>query len=198
MKKIFYLLLILFSAINLYANDRDDIFTAMKTKYGNLNSISFDFISTANKNIFGKIVAAKGNKYQLIFQDRVIVCDGKTVWNYSNENKNCMISNLESLSKDVSIEKFFFNFINNTEPITLQKYNESKGTSALLLQIKDKKTKREVGILLDPNSLMIMRIALDNDEQNTWDVKNLRINPKIQDSIFEFKIPKDAEVIDLR
>jgi len=61
------------------------------------------------------------------------------------------------------------------------------------------KSKEEIKIWLEPKSLIPIKLQIIKDnEKSTWLVNNLKTDLDLKDSQFNFSIPKDAEIIDLR
>jgi len=71
----YFLILALFSMPAL-ALDKDEIYSAVKEKYGNLDCITVKF-KEKNSGISGTLSAKRSNKYILELNDRTIVCNGK-------------------------------------------------------------------------------------------------------------------------
>ncbi len=201
------LLITLISAIYISdaQNDKQKEYNKLLEKFSGLNSLSTKFIVDGNYKITGSIKAKKGNKYVLDLSNRTIISNGKTLWNYSKRNNNVVISKFDENSTDFSIEQFFFSYLLAYTPIELKNESKSKGEYLHILRIEPETKEKMlfginyIDIKYDAKSYDI--VALDIAEGNNiqfWRLQDFKINPNLSDSIFEFKPPKDAEVIDMR
>lgn len=195
------IVLFIFIAVSLFAqNDKVQVYNALLNKYGNLSSISLKFKSLNNSNLEGYLEAAKGNKYILKFADRTITCDGKTIWNYSEVDKNVLISNFESSSHTNSLENFFFNLISQLNPVELKKESSSRGTSFTILTLEPKTSEEfsQIKLWIDAKGEIASLSIIKNKMEEKWALWDIRLNPKFDKNHFTYKIPKNIEVIDLR
>jgi len=188
---------------SLSAQSKDDVFSKIVKKYKNISSISFSFQNEEITGFYGNLKAKKNNKYIIEANDRIIKCNGKTLWNYSISEKKVIISDFEeSYVEENSIETIFFNFLNDYEPNDLKSEQASKSNS-LILSLRKKKTasklNNDIKIWLDSKSLIPIKLQINNNnEKSNWLVSNLKTDLNLSDSQFNFTIPKDTEIIDLR
>nr|HPI20480.1 hypothetical protein [Candidatus Kapabacteria bacterium] len=80
---------------------------------------------------------------------------------------------------------------------------QSSKSSSLLLILKkkkaDSKSNNEIRLWLEPKTLTPIKLQINNNnERSNWLVSNLKTDLNLNDSQFNFSIPKEAEVIDLR
>lgn len=202
MKKVFVLLLI-FAAASAFALDKDKMYSDLKKKYGNIESAMFDYRSQQNPQMHGRMVIKKGNMFRIEVPGRLIISNGETVWNYSLGDNNVMISNYEEMQDNTSMERIFFDMMENFEPSKLVSESTSKGAKLLKMTMKAKGDNglnvNELIIRVDPNTGEIVSIGVFNDfGGDTWDLANIRTNIDLPKSEFNFKAPEEAEVIDLR
>lgn len=183
--------------------DKDKLFEKIKLEYEQINSISLKFTLNDNKSIRGDLIAKKGNKYVLTIANRKIYCDGTTIWNYVPENKSVLVSNYESNGESASIEKIFFDFTKNFEPLKLYKSQSAGGSTTHILElIPSNDSPMDITMIKlsvniannDINAISIMR----NYAEESWVISNLKLNPTLADTKFEFKPIENVEIIDLR
>lgn len=194
------ILILIIAFASLLAQDKNQAYNSLINKYGNLTSISLKFKSLNNANIEGKLEAQKGNKYILHLGDHTITCNGKTLWNYSSEDKNVIISNFDSNVHTNSLENFFFTLISQLNPVELKKESSSRGTSFTILTLEPKETSEfsKIKLWLDTQGEIVSISILKNKIEEKWAIWDTRLNPKFDKNHFNFKVPKDIEVIDLR
>jgi outer membrane lipoprotein-sorting protein len=182
------------------------VYDELLAKYGKMESVSLDFSMREKTGFKGSLKAKSGNKFILRLPYRTVYCNGKTVWNYSPKDKKVIISDYDAENEQsISLERFFFRFIKDFEPVSLAKENNSKAGISHVLSMKPKTTAsidetiEEIKIWLDIKKYTIRAFqVVTAGDIITWDVINLKINGKIANSEFEFKAPDGVEVIDMR
>ncbi len=211
MKKKIVLILLIFMTffagitVSEAVNDKLKLYKYLLDTYGNLNSVSLEFISINNPGMAGSLKAEKGSKYILKMGKRNIYCDGKTVWNYSTTDNNVVISSFDSSGTQFSFEQFFFNYLQNYKPDQLKKAAASSGYIAYILTLKPASEDEKIGdveyidvwINKKDFSLKMIEIGMGGNKQ-AWEISSLELNPEFAHNEFKFEPPGDAEVIDLR
>lgn len=197
------LLFIIFSTLLFSQNSKDDIFKQLKDKYGNLQTISADFALSNNSVVKGKFLAKAGNKYIMQMDNRIITCDGSTLWNYSARQNNVVISKFEEMSDDVSVEKILFDLMNDYKILDAKKEVTTGKQSSIVITLQKSNpldnNLNKVKLWINPKNYNINSVGIDRaGEFEIWHLNNLKINSKIEDNKFEYKIPKNVEQIDLR
>lgn len=197
-----FLPIFLFVAVlfNGYSIDKDKAFERLTAKFKNINSIYVKFFDLISRQK-GEIFAQFGGRYNLILSNRKIVCNGKTVWNYNITKKQVVISDYQPNSY-VNLESFFLEFAKNFKPIRLEREtNSSFGTlNKLVLQHKEETSWLVFVYFNEKYSIKIVgfqQSSWGDDVAGVYRIISFKLNPKIKPSKFEFKIPKDIEVIDL-
>ncbi|MGQ9819227.1 MAG: LolA family protein [Candidatus Kapaibacteriales bacterium] len=198
-----FLPVILFVAFlpNAYSIDKNKAFERLTAKFKNVNAIYVKFMDLVSQQK-GEFYAQVGGKYNLNMSGRKIICNGKTVWNYNITKKQVVISDYQPYSY-VSLENFFLDFAKNFKPIRIERENNSSlgPLNKLVLQHKDE-TSWLVFVYFDEkyNIKMVgfQQSSCGDDVAGVYQIKFFKLNPTIKSSKFEFKIPKDIEVIDLR
>ncbi len=192
--------LFLFLPLQLLTLDKDKVFESLKGKFLKIESVAVEFFSANHKK--GSLVAKKGGRFRLYIGSRIIVSDGRELWNYSAKEKKVVVQKVETLSsKNLSLDNVLLNFSKDYEPVSLTRENSSENGTRNCLQLKCKSEPSHiVRVYLDDNN-EIQEIAFAFDgklNEESFIIKSLRINPKISNSQFNFKIPKGVEIIDLR
>ncbi len=198
MKKIVLLFLLVFS-FALVAKDYNmtSMFDALKKKYGNLKSVSAS-IHNPEGHISATMKAEKGNKYYIKSKNVTLVSDGQTIWNYNVKDKKVIINSQQTYDIKQSVDYIFFSFIDDFSPNSIASaeqgyvleltYNEKMNT------LIDK-----LYLWIDAKSLDIYKIQWKSGyDLQTWEIANLKLNPKFKNGTFKFQIPKGTEVVDLR
>lgn len=195
-KKHTILILLFLVPLQILALDKDKVFETLKRKFTKVESIAVEFYSTNYKR--GNLLAKKGGRFRLQVGSRLIVSNGKEIWNYSATEKKVVIQKVE-ISNTISLDNFLLNFAIDFEPVSFTRENSSQSGARNCLQLKYKPEPSHIirVYLNERNEIREIAFAFGNNEES-FVIKSLRVNPKVTDAQFNFKIPKDTEVIDLR
>lgn len=182
----------------LYSQSKEESFKYFKDKLSKLETISFNFVSINDPNYKGYLVANKANKFKLALPDRLLVCDGESVWNYDYKQKQVVISDL-GRTQSASLQSIFFNITENYKPTNLQSALGSKNKNYFILTLSSNNNPNENIELSYDDKYNITNIRF-NIGKNSGNIKlsNIKFNPKTSKDTFKFKTPKDVEEIDLR
>lgn len=200
-RKILILLLligILFS-ISVAKLSKHDVYKKLLDIYGNIESVSLDFNLVGN-GFSGNLIAKKGNNYKMEIGERIIICNGKTIWNYSPKDNKVVISDFEKERDNISLEDIFFTFIKNFEIDSLTHFKDD----SYLIRLKTMDSSNFINDISEINLkiskfFIIQSIQIiENSETLTWQIKNLNCTNHFKDNEFEFKLPKNCSIIDLR
>jgi outer membrane lipoprotein-sorting protein len=196
MKKWTILALLLLVPLQMLALDKDKVFETLRKKFAKVESIAVEFYSTNYKK--GNLLAKKGGRFRLQLGSRLIVSNGKEIWNYSVVEKKVVVQKVE-VSNSISLDNFLLNFASDFEPVSFTRENSSQSGARNCLQVRYKpEPSHIIRIYLDErNEIREIVFSFGNNEES-FVVKSLQINPKISNTQFNFKIPKGTEVIDLR
>lgn len=199
---ILILLMIFINSVNAQ-QDKDKIFEKLKKQYAELQTISLNFTLNENTFIKGQLNAKKGNKYILSFGNKIIYCNNKIIWNYSPTNNSVIISNYDDSNESISIEKIFFQFTEDFKAEKLYKNQISNNESSTILELIPKNSNQsdisKIKISINTNNLNISNVVIvSNYNEESWKISNLKLNTNIDDNRFDFKVPENVEIIDLR
>lgn len=200
LSKYIFIIFLLSIFVSFAQNDKVKVFNNLKDKFSKIKSIEIDFEFRDNPEVAGSIIAKKGDKYVMDFTGRMIYCDGNTIWIFSKIDSNVVISTFDKENTDISIEQFFFNSLENYKPIDLVKESSTAGGASIVLTLAP--VKGDIGLIkiwMEPNSGKVTAVGfIAGDMMHVWTINKLRINPKFNDKIFNYKISENVEVIDLR
>lgn len=186
----------------LFSLEKDKVFEQLRLRFSGLNSLKLQF-TILNKGLSGSLLVASPNKFRLELMkdkqlDRIIISNGQNLWNYSPKEKQVVLST-PNTSEQLDLQNVFADFEKIFVPISLSKENNSQLGSnlTLLLGVKNEPNQK-VKLYLD-NKLQIKAVGFANGSENLlYRIQRLQLNVPIKTITFEFKPPKDVEVIDLR
>jgi outer membrane lipoprotein-sorting protein len=96
------------------------------------------------------------------------------------------------------LDYIFFSFLNDFDPTELS-VDETAYRLELIYNKKMNTMIDKLFLVIDKKTLLIRKIQMQSGYSlQTWDIKDLKLNPKLGNNTFEFKIPEGTEVVDLR
>ncbi|MCG8605323.1 outer membrane lipoprotein carrier protein LolA [bacterium] len=187
----------------------DDIIKRVKKRYQELVTLQANFqqdylweLAGETQTTQGSLLLKAGNKYRIETENDLIVTNGETVWSYSKVNDQVIIDHLKSTEENPLPKDLLFQFSEEYKPYFIAEEKlEGKKTLNLNLVPKDEEAfVKSMKIWVDADSWLTVKIQqVDiNDNVNTYHVRDVQQNIELQDSLFNFQIPAEAEVVDLR
>jgi len=135
-------------------------------------------------------VQVKGQKFRLEIPGTVIVCDGKTLWNYNKDAKEVTIKNFDAASDEQNPSKIFTMY----ETGYKYKYEKEVKSGAALCHAIDlfpvvkpeKKKFHTVKILVDKNKKQVvqLRMMMKDGGVQEYLVKSMKVNTEMPDANF--------------
>jgi len=182
---------------------KDQVFAQLRKKYGSMQALEVKFSSVEPvSGIKGTLQALRSGKYNLNVNDRTIICDGNSIWNYVPARKNVTINALKS-RPTASLDIVLFTFLYNYQPKSLQEFSIGKAIyHGLELIPKNGKTAlgiKSLTLFMKKGGIEIKRIkAIEGPQELIWDIQSLKVLASLPESLFTFTPPKDTEILDLR
>ena len=182
---------------------KESVYSEITDIYKYIQQVSFDFV-LKEEGFSGHLTAKKGNKYKMVVNKRVIICNGKTVWNYSPDENKVYISDFEEFEDQLSIDKIFFSFLNSFKPLKITEGKNEKGEKVYTLLLKtdkDFETTMNISLVeltINHETFDIEKFQINEPQKMTWIIKKLKLRKKSEDSLFEFYPPENCEIVDLR
>jgi chaperone LolA len=215
-KTIFRLLsllcLILFIGIQDGAADEKrarDIIKKVNERYKKLKSLQADFEQTYTWDLAGETQTVSGtiylnnaNKYRIETDEQLVITDGKTVWSYTESDGHVIIDRLNNTQGNQLPKEILLQYSKEFEP-DFVKEELIEGQKTYLLNLKPKEDEGliiSMKVWVDAKTWVTRKIEqIDlNDNTNTYIVRNIVEDPKLDPKLFEFEMPGDAEIVDLR
>ena len=209
--RIFFVLFYFFAAIASVSagDDAETIISKLQKKYDSIRDMSIDFTQdvrfgvTASEQTFsGKLLMKKENKYRIELEQQTIVTDGKSVWTYSKLNNQVFIDKYRNDPKSFSPDKVMTNIPANYNAAILGKetIQNSKTIIVKLIPKAGKSNIQWMKVWADDHEWLMKKIQIQDvsDNLTTYLVDSMRSNTSLSDTLFQFQVPPDVEVIDLR
>jgi outer membrane lipoprotein-sorting protein len=201
----FHALFILFASMclgsaSLFAQSADELFSTVQKKYGEGASMRVRFLMK-NEDVRGSLTLKRGNKYILELAGRTIICNGKTVSNYTPSDRKVVVSDFRDNPDNISPERIFMNFPRGYRPaLTTDKASKEEVLTLMPAKPRDQVSDMQrVTLRLQSETLKLKEISIfDGTTLHVWTILDIKPDAGIPDSAFEWKPPQGVQTIDLR
>lgn len=202
------LLLIFHSDIG-QCQDVEDVLTKLQRKYESMRDLYASFtqvvrfgVTQSTQTFNGKLWMKRKNKYRIELDQQTIVTDGKSVWTYSEINRQVLIDTFKDDPKAATPDRMLANAPRDYIS-TIIGQEEVDGVETLVLKLLPRERKsltQFMKVWVDPAEWLMMKVEiLDvSDNRTTYTAKDIKVNDGVSDQFFRFVIPPDVEVLDLR
>lgn len=140
----------------------------------------------------GKVLI-KGQKFKLEIPGNTIVCDGKTLWNYSKDAKEVTIKNFEADNEDqLNPSKIFTMY----ETGYKFKYNKEEKVGTATYQVIDlypavkpeKKKFHTIQLYVDKVKKQVgqLKLMMKDGGTQVYEIKSMKPNVEMADNVFVF------------
>ncbi len=202
---VFFSILFFSTAINLNAQNGNDVLKKIQDKFKSINNFSADFIQTIsdpegqqNGKLSGKFFYKRKNKFAVELKNSSIISDGITVWNYDSRSKRVIISNFRDEPTSFSLERYIFDY----PTLCKIKYGGSDKGSEEIIELVPKENYIDFksAKIWKSSDNMISRMEIIDlaDVKYVFQLSSVKIDQDIKDSKFSFATPKGIKIIDLR
>lgn len=149
----------------------------------------------------GKIYIKK-EKYKIVFPEREMICDGKSVWDYLKKEKEANLSNYNP-KEGMSIQRVFklYDEGMKVRMDATETYNGAAVDKITLFPLAEKEFfKVELWIEQKTENIRKIKIHNRNGITNQFELNSIVVNTQLADESFVFDKAKypGVEVIDLR
>ena len=196
-------------ATNANSKRAKEIIRKVQKKYQELQSLKADFeqefiwqLAGETQTIKGLLYLRAGNHYRIETDTQTIVTNGTTVWIYSEPDNQVIIDSVDKSEENSLPKDLLFQYSEEYEPELAgeEKFNGEKTYVLNLLPKDEDAFIMSMKIWVDASSWLTVKVEqVDiNDNINTYIIGNIKENLQLEDSLFNFEIPPDSEVVDLR
>jgi chaperone LolA len=186
-----------------------ELVSKLRKKYDGMPTLSLSFtrttvfaVSKARQSSDGDLVLAKGNRYRIAFDDRIIVCDGATVWSWSKENAQVVIDRFRDDPNGLTPERLLAKLPSEYAAVLTGKEKVGKRETAVLKLTPPAAGRqlRWMKLWVDEDDLAILRLQVMDlaENETTYDLRDIVAGAGAPDSTFRFTAPPGADVLDLR
>ncbi|PIQ08996.1 MAG: hypothetical protein COW71_08950 [Ignavibacteriales bacterium CG18_big_fil_WC_8_21_14_2_50_31_20] len=190
--------------ILVYSQNANEVIKNLQDRFTQTQTLQAEFSQTIYSNnnnklnsLSGKFYFKKENNFAIILQNRDIVSDGISVWNYDKTQKKVVISPFETGNTAFSLNEIIYSYPEKCE-LTLIDNNDNNFTIKSIPNNSEYSFK-EAYITINKNYLLNKIEIVDfNNIKYAFELFFIEINPKIDEEKFQFNPPKEIETIDLR
>ena len=149
----------------------------------------------------GRIFTRKPKQFRVeVGGDVLIVADGETIWVYTRQNEQAIVSTYEGELK--TPWEILVDYSAAFAPLAVEEV-ELDGRPCYLLSLRPRVEKSQVSLLkiwVDRKKWHMRRMEefKKNEDRTTYLIKDHRTNKKVEEELFHFELPKGVEVIDRR
>lgn len=201
--------LLVFTSIATSDDKAVKVISKLQKKYTSIKDATISFTqevkfgATGAEQVFhGKFYMKKGNKYRIEMEDQIIVTNGKSVWRYTEYNKQLLIDHYREDPASFSPENILLNIPAQFTPVVIGNEKISdKQTLIIKLSPRDEKnTLRWIKVWIDEENMISKKIQLMDISNNlfTYNIEGALFDTGLSAGLFEFKPPENVNVIDLR
>lgn len=185
--------------LNLQVADGNDLLQQLQNKYSSIEDFtaSFKQSTSGGKQLTGKFYYKSKDKFRIELDNRTLVSDGESIWNYSKNNKKVIITPVEDNSNSFSINDYVFEY---PKECIVKQFDNEDGTKTLWFKPKNANLDfKEVKLIINSKNL-IDQIDLTDLMDQTFKVNltDTKINQNLSSELFTFETSEGMQVIDLR
>ncbi len=205
---IFFAVMIACSTVHSADEDAEKIIENVEKRLKKLKTVTFSFEQVIYQKVADRYIRRPGKLWlkepyltRLEGPAQQVVADGRSVWMYIPRNNQVTISTFIQGESGIQTPwSIFEEYSENRMPVYLgsEEVNGKMCDILLLESAIDNGYPVKVWIERDRDIPMKTLEERENGDTYGYELKDIVLNEKIDDSIFEFVIPEGVEVIDLR
>ena len=186
----------------------EEVLSRLQKRYKKLKSFSAEFRYTFQWKLagearqqVGKVFFLKPKQFRIETPDRVVVCDGETVWNYTPATHQVVVTAYGDRSLSPTLRDIVSDYLEGYTPHYIRP-DSVAGERCYLLRLtpKDPEERLEVRLWVEEERWVVRKLSYADEVGNetAYLLKDVRVNTKLDESLFRFRIPEGVEVVDLR
>jgi len=198
------ILFLLIIPISFYAQTANEVIEKVQTKFSEINNLQANFSQTISSgqnaksiNFDGEFYYKKEDSFRIELPNRMIISDGKSVWNYDAKQNKVVISDAEFEEASFSLKKIIFTYPAKCNLTLIKSENNSFYIKAVPTSME--LSFKEVYLSINNKFLLSKVEIVDfNNMKFTFELFNISLNKNLDNKLFQFQPSTEVEVIDLR
>jgi len=193
-----------------FAADKvEKVVKKVREKYEKLDDVDIEFVRTTIWSLAdekyktdGKLYISKKNKYRVETTAQTIVTDGITLWTYSVENNQVIVNDLDKAEENVLPKEVLLKYTKDSKPELIGE-KEIGGMPCIGIKFTPEDDDEYISSTIawvNKKTHLALKIEQEDINENItiYELTYHNFNTPHPASLFEFSIPANVEVIDLR
>ncbi len=151
------------------------------------------------------VLKSRGSKFEIKMGTVQLICNGETIWNVDNKNKEVQVNEYDADATSISPEKLFSSSFKKDYNYSYVGIWVIKGVKHPVVRLIPKSNNgdfKKIELLMNPKTGMLSRGYVTDKGGNVYVyiLKNVQLNQKFGNSEFEYNAAAHPEmdIIDLR
>jgi len=206
---IYLLLCTLLSPPIVHGFTGQEVVDRVRERLGKAEAISLEFKRTLywkmadmKEEVEGTLFLLKPGKFRLETPVQVMVTDGQTMWSYSAENEQVIVSRYHRSDDPSSPERILFEYSeNHTAAYVGEEKVRKTVCDVVRLTPKEKDSNiawMKVWVDRKEGMTLKMQFVDVNENEITYELSTIKMDPKLPEAAFRFDIPEGVDVVDMR
>ena len=170
----------------------------VQQKYESISDFQSAFKQVAGNGhiLTGNFYYKSKDKFKIELDNRTIVSDGESVWNYTSKNNKVIITTQEDNGTSFSLDNYIYNY---PEKCNVS-YEKQEQLDVIILKPNSPELDFKEVKLWVSGDYLVQKIQLIDLMNNRFKVtlKNFEVNTGLSDDYFTFTPQEGTKVIDLR
>ena len=175
----------------------------------NIQTLQADFQQTFHwtmvdetQTFTGTLIIGRGDRFRLQTPEQVIVSDGKTLWTYDKGKNQVLVDDAQHSGDDLLPRKLLLKFEKNYTAVFLRE-EKVGGIPCYVIELTSKTDDTfipKMTVWIDEKTYVTRRLRYTDVNENvtTYNLRKIKINQPVPESVFRYQIPKGVDVIDMR
>jgi len=186
-----------------------EILERVRGAYERVSTFSADFDQTFEwklagvvQQMHGRFEMKKPNRFRLQTEVQTVVSDGRTVWSYSPATQQVIINDYDPNTMPMRPDNFLFSFPDE-QHITFLRDEQFGGADCHVVEVVPRDSTlgiETMQVWVDGRTWTARKVQYTSvgNDVTTYVLKDVRMNPRLDDSTFAFTPPPAADVVDFR
>ena len=181
----------------------------VQERFGKAEAISLAFKRTLywkmadmEEEVEGTLFLLKPDKFRLEMPVQVMVTDGQTMWSYSVENEQVIVSQYRRSDDPSSPERILFEYSENYTAAYVGEEKIRKAVCDVVLLTPKEKDSNIVWmkVWVDRKEQVTLKVQFVdvNENEVTYELSTIKMDPKLSEAAFRFDTPEGVDVVDMR
>ena len=184
------------------AQNADAVARQLAERYADVDALAADFTQTVGSQKVQGSLEVRGSSFRLNLPGQTLVTDGTTLWSYSSDEEQVVIQDYEPGDVGFQTGQLFTDYLAVFRPTGASRATIG-GVQHDVLALRPREagaSVRDVTLYARSSDGVPTRIRVHDVNGTTlaFDLRNVRLNPRLAADRFRFTAPRGTEVVDLR